>query len=331
MTETGLPTCPACAHVGDAGDLFCETCGTELVGTEGTSVTPASCPTCGEDAGPLLDGYCRSCGRRLPSRRDRLEAVEGDGRIAAMTHRGRRSRNEDAFAIATTDDRVVAAISDGVSTTAGSDKASLEAVEAAVEALRANGNAGVPDALRDAYTAARDAVNRLGGNGHDVPSPPACPFLALSAALQQVDLVSVGDCRAFWLPDEGDPKTLTEDDSWAAEQVTAGTMTVDQAHADPRSHGITRWLGGDADPSWAPRHVSFSAHGPGRVVLCSDGLWNYAPSADQVATAAGVGTPAATARRLVDYANECGGRDNTTVVVVSIAGPATSPPKGSAS
>jgi serine/threonine protein phosphatase PrpC len=142
-----------------------------------------------------------------------------------------------------------------------------------------------------------------------------------------VDLVSVGDCRAFWLPDEGDPQTLTEDDSWAAEQVTAGTMTVDQAHADPRSHGITRWLGGDADPSWAPRHVSFSARGPGRVVMCSDGLWNYAPGADQVAAAAGTGTPAATARRLVDYANERGGRDNTTVVVVSIAGPATSPPK----
>jgi serine/threonine protein phosphatase PrpC len=132
----------------------------------------------------------------------------------------------------------------------------------------------------------------------------------------------------MWLPANGadgtgEPQTLTEDDSWAAEVIAAGTKTAEEAYADRRAHVITRWLGADADPSWEARLSSFTAPGPGRLLLCSDGLWNYAETAADVAEVAA--TPAeppadllSTARRLTDFANAAGGSDNITVVLVDL-------------
>ena len=61
---------------------------------------------------------------------------------------------------------------------------------------------------------------------------------------------------------------------------------------------------------------------PGRLLLCTDGLWNYAPSAAELgrlleALPAGA-APAAVARSLTDTANSRGGHDNITVAVVEI-------------
>jgi serine/threonine protein phosphatase PrpC len=306
--------CIACGTTAVPGDLYCEICGAPLVDPARAG---SPCVACGEAASEIQDGYCRSCGRKQPAARDSLTGTDGNGEVAAVTDRGRRRRrNEDAFAIsATPDGRVMAVVSDGVSSTTDSDLASQQAAEAAVVALRAAGDREPADALDDAYRAALEAASNLPDSSG---SPPSCTFLALIATLYSVDLASMGDCRAFWLPEEGRPQTLTEDDSWAAAQVTAGRMTVAQAHADPKSHGITRWLGCDADPSWEPRRVQFTAPGPGRLVLCSDGLWNYTPDARDVARAAGVGSPTAIASRLVEYAKGRGGQDNITVVVVAI-------------
>ena len=158
---------------------------------------------------------------------------------------------------------------------------------------------------------------------------PSCTFLAAVVDGSQVELATLGDCRSMWLPAAGpapaSPQTLTEDDSWAAEVIAAGTKTAEEAYADRRAHVITRWLGADADPSWEARLSSFTAPGPGRLLLCSDGLWNYAETAAEVvAAAAGAGDPddpddlLATARRLTDFANAAGGSDNITVVLVDL-------------
>jgi serine/threonine protein phosphatase PrpC len=267
-------------------------------------------------------GYCTVCGMRQPEPGQRVEAVDGD--VAAVTDKGRRrSRNEDAFALATTPlGRVLAVVCDGVSTTTSADEASKRATEAALFALErhADERSGA-DALAEAFTAARHAVAEIRWLPTDGLGPPSCTFLAAVVAGNTVDLSSVGDCRGFWLPEHGEPTSLTCDDSWAAEQVLAGAMTSEAAHADTRSHRITRWLGQDADPSWAPRAVSFTATEAGRLVLCSDGLWNYAGEAADIAGAVEPGGPLSTARRLVDFANGQGGQDNITVVVVDVPGP----------
>jgi len=124
---------------------------------------------------------------------------------------------------------------------------------------------------------------------------------------------------------------LTEDDSWAAEQIASGTLSPEEAYASPLAHTITRWLGHDADPGWLPRLARFEPPGPGRLLLCSDGLWNYAATAAEVATAMGPTDDGllVAARRLVDFANQAGGHDNITVVLVDVVGPPVPVPEPS--
>ena len=172
-----------------------------------------------------------------------------------------------------------------------------------------------------------------------VPDPqlgaPSCTFLAAVVDGDHVELATLGDCRSVWLPEVGDPSTLTEDDSWAAEQIASGALSADQAYADRRAHVITRWLGADAHPDWEARPATFDVPGPGRLLLCSDGLWNYAETAAEIAAAAAppattpsdagaeAGPPDVsdlliTARRLTDFANDAGGSDNITVVLIDL-------------
>ncbi|MEA2828213.1 MAG: family protein phosphatase [Actinomycetota bacterium] len=364
MAEVASPpalVCPACGEATALGDVFCEACGADLPPTvapaeaaaapgaddEGLSVPTGSafaapCPSCGAAGVEIVEGYCGVCGMKQPALRDHLEEV-GAG-VAAVTDRGKRHhRNEDAFAMAVAAvgagdgaGRVVAVVCDGVSTTVNPDAASQAAADAAGAVLVAGG------ALPAAYAAARDAVLAVPW----VPDPrlgaPSCTFLAAVVDGDHVELATMGDCRSVWLPVAGEAQTLTEDDSWAAEAIAAGAKTVDEAYADNRAHVITRWLGADADPAWEPRLSSFTAPGRGRLLLCSDGLWNYAETAAEVAQVAEVAVAAgtgdagdapdllATARGLVDFANRAGGSDNITVVLVDLPRPRPDSSKGPA-
>jgi serine/threonine protein phosphatase PrpC len=247
--------------------------------------------------------------------------MEAEGRGAAgVTDRGRRHhRNEDAMAFDSDNPiAVVAVVCDGVSTTERPDEASQGAVEAAIAVLRADPR---PVSLVAAYEAARAAVLAVPIDGVEGLGVPSCTFLAAVVTDDEATVANLGDCRAYWLGDDG-AATVTVDDSWATEEIAAGRMSSAEAYADPRAHTITRWLGADADPSWTPRIERFAIPGRGRLVLCSDGLWNYALDAVAVAEAMGdADTPLAAARRMTDVANEAGGADNITVVVVDLPRP----------
>jgi serine/threonine protein phosphatase PrpC len=336
-----------CGAATVAGDRFCEACGADLPdgdgaaqpdapAAEGASVeTPtaaailAPCAACGADGSHILDGYCDVCGMKQPAPRDHIE-LNLDG-VAGVSDKGRTHwRNEDAFAISVDGARVVAVVCDGVSTTANPDKASQAAADQALAVLEGADEAP-PVLLLDAFSAARSAVEATDGE----PAPPdigwpSCTFLACVVDGAVVDIAGMGDCRSYWLPAEGDGETLTEDDSWAAEKIAAGELTAEQAYADPLSHTITRWLGRDADPEWRPRLFQFTATAAGRLLLCSDGLWNYAQTGAQLAAAGGDGDPLEVAQRLVTFAKESGGHDNITAVVIDLPRPEPQEPKGEA-
>jgi serine/threonine protein phosphatase PrpC len=154
------------------------------------------------------------------------------------------------------------------------------------------------------------------------PNPPACTFVA--AVLERSTLVVgwVGDSRAYWLPETGLPLQLSTDDSWAAEAIALGFSRAEAERA-PQAHSITRWLGTDA-PDPIPRTVARRVEGPGWLVLCSDGLWNYRSEAVDLrdlvlGTAARTGNePLALAEALVGWANEQGGHDNITVALARV-------------
>ncbi|MGY5127131.1 protein phosphatase 2C domain-containing protein [Streptomyces nigrescens] len=313
-------------------------------GPSGTDGTPAQgTPVCaGCRSGAVdADGYCAHCGHTRPRARDHMECELGG--IAAVSDRGHRHhRNEDFFALraAALPDgtpAVVAVVCDGVSSATRPDEASSAASEAAGEALRASLPRGThpAQAMHEAILAASSAVDALATDPslvhdeHRQQNAPACTFVGAVVGGGLLTVGWVGDSRAYWIPNDrtAPPARLTEDDSWAAQMVANNLMSEAEANADERAHAITGWLGADAYEV-EPHTATFKPDGPGIVVVCTDGLWNYAESAEQMAAVLPYDAPARPlngARTLVTHALDGGGHDNVTVALVPFPAPAGQP------
>jgi PPM family protein phosphatase len=242
--------------------------------------------------------------------------------VAGVTDRGRKhERNEDAMALGRVPDGTVAAVvCDGVSTSLAPQQASRAAADTALDVLLTS-TAPATERVHRAVSAAASAVAALGRPGY--PHAPSCTLVCALVHLGEITVGWVGDSRAYWLAgaDAAEPaRLLTVDHSWAVEMVAMGALDMDAALADPRAHAITRWLGAGGEPE--PDVVTVRPAGPGLLLLCSDGLWNYLPGAVELAEAAlpvlARGGPAAVARALTAIALDAGGRDNITVVAVPV-------------
>jgi serine/threonine protein phosphatase PrpC len=349
MTDNEL-SCPACAAPIAAVDTFCEACGASLNGTAPppeldvpsppptlddtapiprttTTVIGETCGACG--AAILDDGFCGTCGRKAVSPRDHWTEQPAPW-VAGVCDKGvLHARNEDAMALAATVDRpfAVLVVCDGVTSAPDSDRASLAASRSACDLLAAiqpsdGGTAAAvahwTDALRgaadEAHASAVGVAHALG----DPPEPPSCTFVATVVVDSLIATAWCGDSRAYWLPDGGEPVQLTVDHSLGTELIAAG-KTPAEAELDPTFHTITRWLGADS----ADHTPEFSSHvidRPGWVLVCSDGLWNYANELDEIAELVNElhalnGDPLQLAASLVDWANAAGGHDNITAAL----------------
>ncbi|MER7758272.1 protein phosphatase 2C domain-containing protein [Streptomyces sp. NPDC097619] len=277
------------------------------------------------------DGYCEHCGHAQPRDRDHVE--EELGSVAAVSDRGlRHHRNEDSFTVAATSlpegsTATVAIVCDGVSSAARPDEASAAASAAAGESLLEALPRGVhpQQAMHEAIIAAGAAVDALAAESQGSQNAPACTLVGSVTMGGLLVIGWVGDSRAYWVPDDrGAPAArLTEDDSWAAQMVAAGLMNEAEAYADSRAHAITGWLGADAY-ELEPHTAAFKPDRPGVVVVCTDGLWNYAESAGEMARLLPPDAalhPLHAARVLVGHALDGGGHDNITVALVPVPGP----------
>jgi serine/threonine protein phosphatase PrpC len=266
------------------------------------------------------DGYCEQCGHKAPSGREHVEIDLGS--LVGITDRGRRHhRNEDAMALAVTHTPAgrasLAVVCDGVSTSHRPDEASLAAAEKALRVLTAEVRAGTSslDAIAAATVAAQQVVSAI---APESANAPATTIVCACVTADAVTIGWVGDSRAYWLPaDDSDARLLTRDDSIGAELVAVGALTETEAVGSSQGHVLTRWLGADAEQG-EPHCASFAPPGPGAVLLCSDGLWNYQPSAAGLAELAPPPARenlAGAAARLVQFALDCGGEDNITAVL----------------
>jgi PPM family protein phosphatase len=291
---TTVVICPTCGANMAEGDRFCEACGTDL------------------QAGPPV---------REPQPRDHTEIDAGWA--AGVCDRGlHHDRNEDAMFLASpAPGHLAAVVCDGVSSSIKADVASETAVDI-IGAVLVDALEGDPTpSMTEAVAAAQEGVVAIPWTEVAEMSAPSCTLVVAAVVDDVVTVGSIGDSRAYWLS-AGGARQLTTDDSWAAEQVASGAMSESEAMADPRAHAITRWLGTDA-PTGPPQFSSFTATAPGRLVVCSDGLWNYAQSAEELAQLVDALPSDATAlelaRALTDFALAAGGHDNITVVVADLA------------
>jgi serine/threonine protein phosphatase PrpC len=157
-----------------------------------------------------------------------------------------------------------------------------------------------------------------GSRAVDGADAPAATFVSVVLTGDAATLCWLGDSRAYWLGAGGSgAQQLTRDDSLAEELVAAGLLDAAHAMESPQAHVVTRWIG--ADLATEPAHVvRFEPPGTGVLLLCSDGLWNYAPDAADLAARAlpvALSDPLAAAAGLVAFALGAGGHDNVTAVL----------------
>jgi len=128
----------------------------------------------------------------------------------------------------------------------------------------------------------------------------------------ELALAHVGDSRAYLLRD-GELTRLTRDHTLVEELVRRGELTEQEAAEHPQRSIITRALGPEPDVD-----VDLHTH-PARagdvLLLCSDGLTGMIGEDEVASILAGSASLRDAGRRLVDAANEAGGRDNITVVL----------------
>ena len=127
-------------------------------------------------------------------------------------------------------------------------------------------------------------------------------------------LVHVGDSRAY-LYRRGNLNQLTEDHTVVADMVRDGVIREDEARRHPLRHVITNVVGGH-DPGVRVEARAVDLEADDRLLLCSDGLTEMMKHENIEAVLAAEREPEAAARALVAQANDNGGHDNITVVIV---------------
>jgi protein phosphatase len=242
-----------------------------------------------------------------------------------LTHVGRqRQHNEDSFLVA--DDAHLYLVADGMGGHAAGEIASRIAVDsisefilhtkeddgtwphAYDEHLKRSTNR-LMAALKLANARVLEAMKkdaRLRGMGTTV--------VACLADEDTMSVAHVGDSRAY-LVRAGALSRLTNDHSWVFEQVQAGMLTPEEAEKHPLRNVITRALGGALQVTPDAHEVTSQ---PGDVyLLCSDGLTGMVPEGEILRVVKDNTEDLEKACRvLIDTANERGGLDNVTAILV---------------
>ena len=220
------------------------------------------------------------------------------------TGRQRRENEDSALARAP-----VFVVADGMGGARAGEVASRIAIESFQRSLPDSGDpeAQLADRVREANRAIYDrAVNEpeLQGMGTTLTAA----YLDEAA----VAIAHVGDSRAYLFRD-GELRRLTQDHSLVDELVRHGKLTEEQAAEHPQRSIITRALGIERDvevDTW-----SYPVRAGDVLLLCSDGLTSMISEERVVDILGEADSLEHAADRLIEEANEAGGRDNITVVL----------------
>lgn len=226
----------------------------------------------------------------------------------SATHTGLvRGNNEDSLLVDGA--HQLFAIADGMGGHRGGEVAS----RTAIEALRAAVASGRP--VNEAISRANDAVIERAEGDDELTGMGTTLTAVVIASGRQLLVGHVGDSRAYLLHD-GTLRRITDDHSLVEELVRDGRLTPEQAESHPRRSIVTRALG--VDPEVEVDLYSIEVAAGDRVVICSDGLTTMVRERDVERLARSEPDPQRAAELLVDAANQAGGEDNTSVVIVDV-------------
>jgi serine/threonine protein phosphatase PrpC len=231
--------------------------------------------------------------------------------IGASTDVGHvREANEDAYLL----EEPLFGIADGMGGHIAGDVASRTAVESITSGARRDAPAE-PGALAELVRGANAAIleraqadSALRGMG------TTCTLLLLGDGTAHI--AHVGDSRAYLLRD-GELSRLTDDHTLVNRMVREGRLAPEQADHHPQRSILTRALG--VDPSVEVDAFSIEIQEGDRIMLCSDGLSSMVSDSTIADVLGAESDPQSAADSLVEQANDAGGEDNITVVVIHLA------------
>jgi protein phosphatase len=216
-----------------------------------------------------------------------------------------RDQNEDSLfptSSGESTDEVLAIVADGMGGHVAGEVASRIAINAA-----ASSDLGPTDRVAAGNRAIREEVAR----------DPGLEGMGTTMTLLRVEdntatIAHIGDSRAYLLRD-GELRQVTEDHTVAAEYVAQGQLSREEAASHPQRHMLLRTLGLTRFVDVDEVEVDLA---PGdRVLLCSDGLTEMVRD-ETIGKILADGSPDEVVWNLVETANDAGGVDNITVVVV---------------
>jgi len=240
----------------------------------------------------------------------------------------KRTSNEDSYS--TRPDVGLFVVADGMGGHVAGEVASrvaVEAIEAFIqETAGADRNRTWPfpfdpsisleaNRLRAAFRLATRKIASAIADSQDLRGM-ATTASAVHLGARSASVAHVGDSRVYVLRD-GTLQQITHDHSWVEEQVRAGTLTPTAARQHPWRNVVTRALSGGEDPEVDVTDISPK---PGeRYLLCSDGLFTVVADSHIAEILGDQGVPLESiARSLVAAANEGGGPDNITALILQI-------------
>ncbi len=317
--------CHQCGEIVIISDRFCAECGVTLLPQPTLQSIDDGCQKCGAAPSQIdPDRYCIQCGfRQVVISTDRLELRLAPN-LAGASDRGRRHhQNEDAIALKIIDtDTYIIVVCDGVSSSQHPALASQAAATACIQAIETSIHQGTSDpatAICAGVDAALKAVTKIPIDPASAVDPSSTTIVAAIVRANLATIGWLGDSRAYWIGADQSCQ-LTQDDSWMRDAIESGRYTPAEAEAAPYAHAIVRWLGADvADEDSNPNITTFPMTGKGYFLLCTDGLWNYAPDPTDLhhlIQQSPAGDSLSIACHLIGYANQQGGQDNITVGIL---------------
>src|SRR5581483_549803 len=240
-------------------------------------------------------------------------------RAAMATDTGlQRANNEDRVYLDET--RGVFLVIDGVGGHSAGEKAAEIAVETIPKQLE-QAAGSIEERVRTAITAANNEIYRAAEGNPDWRGM-ACVLTLAVADEDKITVGHVGDSRLY-LVWNGTVKKLTSDHSPVGEQEDQGELTELEAMVHPRRNEVFRDVGTRPHEPYDDEFIQTKTvplHPEAALLLCSDGLSDVLTSSEISAIVEQYdGDAAKVAQMLVDAANEAGGKDNVSVILV--AGP----------
>lgn len=260
---------------------------------------------------------------------DEMEKTQIVHEIGSASNKGKkRDNNQDTLATLNliapdlNPDDVVGLyiVADGVAGKQGGDRASQLAVRTTICELIENVahiDPAYPDEYRDwlehAVNVANDVVYK---ENQREGTMMMTTIVAAIISHPHVYIANVGDSRAYMVTDVG-MRQITTDHSFAQSLVDAGIIDPEEVKDHPRRNVITQAIG--AEDSVDGDIFEEELNPESYLLLCSDGLTDELEETQIMDIVLQSDSPQEASEKLIDAANQAGGHDNITVVLVKLA------------